>query len=123
MSLHRLTIAVLILGTAVGLALTNPTTNDYLDFIERELGVVLDRMDQRTSNREQQFIRQVLKAQSKNLLESVVRPNTIRRNFGFLSSYATRIGSTQVVVLGIAGRFVPVRGLDEATVQIGRLAF
>jgi hypothetical protein len=30
---------------------------------------------------------------------------------------------TKVVVLGVAGRFIPIEGVEEATIKIGRLAF
>ena len=65
MTLLRLvTIAVLLAG-AIGLVLSNPTMNDYQTFVEMELGKAINRMDQSGSTREQQFIRQVFKNQSK----------------------------------------------------------
>ncbi|MDK2741359.1 MAG: hypothetical protein NDI90_00460, partial [Nitrospira sp. BO4] len=73
-------------------------------FIEQELGKAVDRMDQRTPTREQQFIRQMFQSQSKKLLESVVRPNTARHNWWFLSRYETDVAETHVLVLGL-GRF------------------
>ena len=53
MSLRRLVIIVLVLGVAVGLALSNPTMDDYLQFVERELGKAIDRMDRSAPSREQ----------------------------------------------------------------------
>lgn len=123
MSLLRLVIVVTGLAGAIGLALSNPTTDDYLRFVELELGKAIDRMDQSTPTREQQFIRQVFRTQSKGLLESVVRPQTVRQNWGLLSRYVTRIDGTKVVVIGVGGRFVPVEGVEEATLKIGRMAF
>lgn len=108
---------------AVALTLSNPTTDDYLRFVEEELTRALDRMDQNTSSKEQLFIRQVFKSQSGRLLDSMVRPHTIRHNFGLLSKYDTEVMSTQVVVIGIAGRFIPIRGVEEATIKIGRMVF
>jgi hypothetical protein len=87
------------------------------------LGKAIDRMDQNTPNREQQFIRQVFRTQSKGLLETVVRPHTVRQNWGLLSRYVTLLGDTRVVVIGIGGRFVPIEGVEEATLKIGRMAF
>ncbi len=46
MSLVRLAGIVLTLAGAVGLALSNPTMDDYLQFVEQELGRAIDRMDQ-----------------------------------------------------------------------------
>ncbi|HSA62455.1 MAG TPA: DUF4359 domain-containing protein [Nitrospiraceae bacterium] len=123
MSLLRLIVVVVLLAAAVGLALSNPTMDDYLRFVERELGKALDRMDQGTPTREQQFIRQVFRSQSKKLLESIVRPHTTRQNWGLLSRYETQVVDTRVVVLGIGGRFVPIEGVEEATLKIGRMAF
>jgi len=123
MSLLRLSVIVLALILLVGLAWSNPTMDDYLRFVELELGKAIDRMDQGTSSREQQFIRQVFRTQSKKLLESVVRPNTARQNWGMMSLYEAQVAGTNVMVLGIGGRFIPLRGVEEATLKIGRMAF
>lgn len=123
MSLLRLSMIVLALIFLVGLTWSNPTMDDYLRFVELELGKAIDRMDQGTSSREQQFIRQVFRTQSKKLLESVVRPNTARQNWGMMSLYEAQVAGTNVVVLGIGGRFIPLQGVEEATLKIGRMAF
>ncbi len=123
MSLVRLAIIVLALAGAVGLALSNPTMDDYLQFVEQELGRAIDRMDQHTPTREQQLIRDIFHSQSKKLVSGVVRPATVRRNWGLVSQYETRVADTKVVVLGIGGQFVPIKGLEEVTLKIGRMAF
>lgn len=123
MSLARLALLVVGLAMAVGLALSNPTTEDYLQFVERELNGALDRMDQRTPSREQDLIRQVFRSQGKKLIEGIVRPATVRHNWGLLSQYETRVAETKVIVVGIGGQFVPLSGVDEATLKIGRMAF
>ena len=123
MSLFRLSAIVLVLAVAIGLALSNPTMDDYIRFVERELSKAIDRMDQGTSIREQQFIRQVFQSQSRKLLESIVRPNTARQNWGIMSQYETQVAGTKVIVLGLGGRFIPVKGVEEATLKIGRMAF
>lgn len=123
MSLLRLSVIVGALIFLVGLAWSNPTMEDYVWFVEQELGKAIDRMDQATSTREQQFIRQVFRSQSKKLLESFVRPNTVRHNWGLVSHYETHVADTKVVVLGLAGHFIPLHGVEEATLKIGRMAF
>jgi hypothetical protein len=123
MSLLRLVIIVFVLGVAVGLALSNPTMDDYLQFVERELGKAIDRMDRSAPSREQQFIRQVFQNQSKKILQEVVRPHTKRQNLGLASRYVTQAVSTKIVVIGVAGHFIPIEGVEEATIKIGRLAF
>jgi uncharacterized protein DUF4359 len=123
MSLFRLSLLSTTLLIAVGLALSNPTTEDYLAFVEQELGKALDRMDQNTPSREQIYIRQVFKRQSKTLLESIVRPHTVRHSIGLFSRYDTEVLNSQVVVIGIAGRFIPIKGVEEVTIKIGRMVF
>ncbi len=123
MSLLRLSIIVVILAGSVGLALSNPTMDNYLQFVERELGKAIDRMDQGTPTREQQFIRQVFQSQSKKILQQVVRPHTTRQNWGLASRYETNAVNTKIVVIGIAGQFIPIKGVEEATLKIGRLVF
>jgi hypothetical protein len=123
MSLFRLLLLSTALLIAVGLALSNPTTEDYLAFVEQELGKALDRMDQNTPSREQLYIRQVFKRQSKTLLESLVRPHTVRHNIGLFSRYDTEVLNSQVVVIGIAGKFIPIKGVEEVTIKIGRMVF
>ena len=123
MSILRLSMMVVALAIAIGLALSNPTMDDYLRFIEQELSKAIDRMDQGIPTREQQFIRQVFQSQSRKLLESIVRPNTARQNWGIASRYETEVADTKVIVLGLGGRFIPVQGVEEATLKIGRMAF
>lgn len=123
MTLLRLTLVVFGLAAAIGLALSNPTMDDYVRFVDQELGQALDRMDRNTPAREQQVIRQVFAARSKQLLESVVRPRTVRQNLGLFSQYKTQVIDTEVVVIGVAGRFIPIKGVEEATLKIGRMAF
>lgn len=123
MTLLRLSLVVIGLAAAIGLALSNPTMDAYVGFVDRELGRALDKMDHNTPTREQQVIRQVFAARSKQLLESVVRPRTLRQNFGLFSQYKTQVSDTEVVVIGVAGQFIPVKGVEEATLKIGRMAF
>lgn len=121
MSLDRLVFLVVILAGAVWAAWSNPTTDDYVRFVESELHRALDRLDERTPARDQRLIQEVIRAQSKQLMDSVVRPATIRKNWGLLSWYETQVVGTKVVVLGIGGRFVPISGTEEAMKIIERL--
>lgn len=123
MSLLRLSVVVVALACAIALVLSNPTMEDYLRFVEQELSNAIDRMDRGTPTREQQFIRQVFQSQSRKLLESVVRPNTARQNWGIASRYETQVADTKVIVLGLGGRFIPLQGVEDATLKIGRMAF
>jgi len=40
-----------------------------------------------------------------------------------LSYFETHVADTTVVVLGLGGRFIPLQGVEEATLKIGRMAF
>ncbi|MCP9470300.1 MAG: DUF4359 domain-containing protein [Nitrospira sp.] len=121
MSLVRLAFLVVILAGAVWAAWSNPTTDDYVRFVESESHRALDRLDERTSAHDQRLIHEVIRTQSKQLMDGVVRPATIRKNWGFFSWYETRVAGTKVVVLGIGGRFVPISGTEEAAKTIERL--
>lgn len=123
MSLQRLAIIVVLLAASVGLAWSNPSMTDYLQFVERELNKAMSRTNTAASTREQQFIRQVFASQSQKILQDVVLPHTRRKNFGLASLYNTTVMETNVVVLGVAGQFIPLQGVEEATIKIGRLAF
>ena len=123
MGLVRLSTVVVVLAGAVALVLSNPTIDDYLLFVETELGRAINQMDQSMPTREQQFIREVFRTQSKKLVQSIVRPSTIRRNWGFLSQFETQVADTTIVVLGISGQFIPLSGVEEARLRIGRMVF
>ncbi len=119
MSLLRLSLVVAILAANVVLALTNPTTDQYLNFIQVELTKAMDRMDQATLERERSVVRSILRQHSQELLHSMVLPHTVRHNFGMLSRFETTVLGTRVVVIGIYGRFIPMEGVDEAIAAIG----
>lgn len=123
MSLARLSLLVATLSVCVGLALLNPTIDDYLAFVESELGKAIDRSDLTDANRERATVRNIFRAHSRELVDSMVRPHTIRRNWGLASLYETTVLDSKTVVLGVAGRFIPIKGIDEAIVRLGRTAF
>lgn len=123
MRIRTLLILVFFLAICVGLAATNPTLDQYLLFVETEMNRALERMDQSMTNRDRTLIQNVFRSQGKKIIQGVVRPNTVRRNWGLVSRFETRVLDEEVMVLGIAGRFVPLKGFEETTLKIGRLAF
>jgi hypothetical protein len=123
MSLLRLSLVVAALAVSVVLALTNPTTEQYLVFVQAKLAKAIDRMDQSTPEREGTAIRDIFRRHSKELLESMVRPHTLRENWGVLSRFETTVLGTRVVVIGIGNQFIPVEGVDEAILTLGRRVF
>ncbi len=123
MSLLRLSLIVAVLAVSVALALTNPTTDHYLGFVQAELTKAIDRMDQSTPQREGTVVRNIFRRHSQELLDSMVRPHTTRQNWGILSRFETTVLGTRVVVIGIGTQFIPVEGVDEAILVLGRRVF
>ncbi|MEK7236320.1 MAG: DUF4359 domain-containing protein [Nitrospirota bacterium] len=123
MSLLRLILMVVVLATCVVLAQTNPTTDQYLVFVQAELAKAVDRMDQSTPEREGTVVRNIFRRHSQELLNSMVRPHTIRQNWGVFSRFETTVLGTRVVVIGICNQFIPVEGVDEAILTLGRRVF
>ena len=123
MSLLRLSLVVTALAVSVVLALTNPTTDQYLGFVQAELTKAVDRMDQSTPEREGTAVRNIFRRHSQELLNSMVRPHTMRQNWGVLSRFETTVLGTRVVVIGIGNQFIPVEGVDEAILTLGRRIF
>ncbi len=123
MSLLRLSLVVTALAVSVVLALTNPTTDQYLGFVQTELAKTMDRMDQSTPEREGTVVRNIFRRHSQELLNSMVRPHTMRQNWGVLSRFETTVLGNRVVVIGIGNQFFPVEGMDEAILTLGRQVF
>ena len=123
MSLLRLILLVVVLAASVVLAQTNPTTDHYLIFVQAELAKAMDRMDQSTSDREGAVVRSIFRRHSQELLDSMVRPHTIRHNWGLFSRFETTVLGPRVVVIGIGHHFIPVEGVDEAILALGRRVF
>lgn len=123
MTVLHLSIVVMVLGVSIGLALSNPTMDDYLLFVETELGKAMDRSNQSQSTREQAMLKSIFRSHSHELMNTAVRPHTVRRNWGLMSVYETTVLDSRIVVLGVGKYFIPLKGIDEAIVRLGRLAF
>jgi hypothetical protein len=112
-----------VLLIAVGLAATNPGMDQYIRFVEVRLAAEIEKMDQGGPRAERDLIKGVFRAKGIQLVETVVRPNSVRKNWGLLSLFQTRVLGEEVLVLGVADQFVPLRGVEEVTLKVGRLAF
>ena len=123
MSLLRLVCVVVILSISLALAWTNPTMEQYLAFVQSELSHEIERMDPSTPEKEKAVVQNIFRSHGRELIQGLVRPNTRRRNWGLLSRYETKILDVHVVVLGIGGYFIPLEGVDEAVLRLGRLTF
>ena len=116
-----LAIVVVLLGICVALVLTNPTSQDYGAFLQTQFELAVGRMDQSLSEQDRAMMRGLYATQGPKLIELVLQKYTRRRNFGFFSLFESRVLEQKVVVLGVATRFVPIKGVDEATVKLGQL--
>ena len=123
MTLLRPVILVIVLTLSVGLALTNPTKDDYLDFVETELKKAMDKSALNQSDQDSAMVRSIFQSHSHELVRSFVGPRTIRRNWGLVSFYESRLSNADILVLGVAGRFIPLKGIDESILRLGRMAF
>jgi hypothetical protein len=123
MSLLRLLCLVIGLSVAVVLAVTNPTMEQYLAFVQSELSQAIEHMDSSTPERERTVVQNIFRSHGRELIQGVVRSNTIRRNWGLLCRFETKVLDVHIVVLGIGGHFIPLEGVDEAVLRLGRLTF
>jgi len=123
MNTAALAIPVVLLGICVGLAWTNPTTQDYGEYLETLISQALARTDSTESEDQEKTVRDLLKSQGKLVIKSVIRPNTARHNYGLFSIFETRAFGVRLVVLGIAGTFIPVEGdnTEEVTRKLGQI--
>jgi len=110
-----------VLGICVALALTNPTSQEYGTFLQTQLGLAVARMDQSLSEQERAMMRSLYATQGTKLIGLVLQKYTQRRNFGFFCLFESRVLEQKVVVLGVASRFIPVEGVEEATLKLGQL--
>lgn len=119
MSTRTLLIIVTCLAAAVVLAATNPTTQDYETFLEATVAQEVDRRSHHSgSDERERMIRDLLQS----VLQAVIRPNSVRRNYGLFSLFETRILDTNVLVLGVGTAFWPLSGVEEVTHKAERLA-
>jgi hypothetical protein len=125
MKTPSLLVLVGLLATAVGLAASNPTTEQYTAFLEASLTRALNQMAQADTAGEttpdRKLIRDLLKSQGTKVIRSLTRSNTVRRNFGLFSIFETSALGVQVQVLGIARQFVPLEDEKELLRKIGQL--
>lgn len=114
---------VVVLGVAVGLVILNPTIPEYLEFVHGVVKDAAERVGEGDVSQERRLIQQVFRARGPHLIETVVRPNTVRRNYGAFSIFVTRIGRVEIRVMGIAHRFVPLEDPHEIAVKLSAELF
>ncbi len=117
MSNRSLGLIVALLGISVWLVLTNPTMQDYVVFLERQLVLALDQRPQGQSD----LVGALLTGQGRQVIEAVIRPNTMRRSYGLFSLFETSLLEERVLVLGAGGVFLPLQGVEQVTKKVGSL--
>lgn len=122
MSTGALAGLVLLLALGVGLVLTNPTLDDYAEFVAVSLQEAVGGTGQTGRGPEQDQLAQMLATQGRQLIGSLVRANTARRDYVAFSLFETRLLDQRVLVLGIGWRFLPLQGTEAALHRLGRLA-
>ena len=109
---------------AVGLAATNPTMDGYVRFVEARLAAEIDKMDQSAlASRSGTHSEESFAPRAASWSRDWCVRKTTRSNWGLLSLFETNVLEESVLVLGVAGQFIPLRGVEEATLKVGRLAF
>ena len=116
-----LVVLVILLGLCVALAATNPTSTQYGRFLETQLTKALQRMDTQDANSQQQIMRDILAQQGKKVIDSLIRSNTARRDYGLFSVFTTRVFQVEVVVIGVGTQFIPLDSQEELIKKLGRL--
>ena len=121
MSNTGLAIVAVLLAACAGLAWTNPTTKDYQALLEGSLSRALDQMDRTETMRDREVLRNLLRTRGHQVLDELIRANTVRRNFGLFSIFDTRVEDVRVRVVGIANRLVPIDDVEVITRKMGQL--
>jgi hypothetical protein len=118
-----LVVLVGLLAVGVALVATNPTSTEYGRFLETQLSTALARMNPEEATSQQQIMRDILTSQGKKVIDSLIRSNTARRDYGLFSVFTTRVLQVEVVVIGIGTRFIPLDSQEELIKKLGRLMF
>jgi hypothetical protein len=124
MKIAALVTLILLLGIAVVLAGTNPTTQQYQAFLESSLTRALERNGEdnlQETSREKQMLRELIRSQGKKVIQSVTRSNTIRHNYGLFSIFETTALGVRVQVIGVGTQFVPLEDEQEIVKKLGQL--
>lgn len=109
-----LAILTLVLAGALALAWTNPTERDYEGYQDELLERALTRMGTSKEGASRGLVRQLLGSKEGLFLKSLIRSQTTRLNLGLCSLFETRLLSTELVVLGVGGTFLPLTDPEEA---------
>src|SRR5687767_9262704 len=103
-----LLVLVGLLGLCVALAATNPTSTEYGRFLETQLTKALGRMNPEEGTSQQKIMHDILTTQGKKVIDSLIRSNTARRDYGLFSVFTTRVLQVEVVVIGVGAQFIPL---------------
>lgn len=114
MTTKGLLIIVLLLGIGWWLASNNPTSQAYENFQDQLLREAVQRVESSQQEKSKTIIKQLMNSKNSLFFKSLIRSQTIRRNFGLFSLFETKIVSSRFIVLGIGGTFYPLSDPEEA---------
>jgi hypothetical protein len=121
MSNAGLALVAVLLAACAGLAGTNPTTQDYEAFLGASLSRALERMEQTETMRDREVIRHLLTTKGQQVIDGLIRSNTVRRNYALFSIFETHVVELRVRVVGIGNSFVPIEDVEVITRKMGQL--
>ncbi len=116
-----LIVLVGLLSVCVALAATNPTSTQYGRFLDTQLTKALQRMNPEEATSQQKIMRDILTTQGKKVIDSLIRSNTARRDYGLFSVFTTRVLQVEVVVIGVGTQFIPLDSQEDLIKKLGRL--
>ncbi len=116
-------VIVVLLGLAVALAFLNPTTTEYLEFVHAVVKDAAERAGEGEVSQDRRLIQQVFRVRGGQLIDAVVRPNTVRHSYGVFSIFETHLGTVEIRVLGIARRFIPLEDPHVIAVKLSAELF
>ena len=118
MGTKALAVVTIILGLGFWLAWTNPTAKAYEHFQDQLLSRAVDRLESSGGGKKEGVLRQLAKTRSGMFFKSLVRSQTVRRNYGLFCLFETKLLGTKIVVLGVGGKFIPLTDVDDALREV-----
>ena len=118
MSTKVVVVLTALLALGAGLAWTNPTEQAYHKFQASLLREVIEGLESSRRGGQPAIITKLFKSKNSVFLESLVQSQTVRRDFVLCSLFETTIFSTQLVVLGIGGEFIPITHIEDALREV-----
>lgn len=122
MGTKGLAMIALLLAGALALAWSNPTAREYEQYQDELMAQALARFGASDRLASRSVVRQLVRSREGQFLKALIRSQTTRTNLGLCSLFNTKLLSTSITVLGIAGTFFPLSDPEEAFRELERSA-